>query len=692
MILKYCYGNPLETEAVIEEIPLTEGPLRQMDVPAEVKEGGYGFTCSLDEDDIVYGLGQQIRGINKRGWVYESWCSDDPNHTENKRSLYGAHNFFIVDGQKCFGIFVDTPQTVKFDIGYTDPDILDVSMAENNYYLYVIKGETPEDIVKEFRRLTGRSYIPPKWAFGYGQSRWSYMDEDEVREVVRRHRENNIPLDSVYLDIDYMERYKDFTVNEETFPDFAGFAEEMRGQGIHLVPIIDAGVKIEKGYDVYEEGAEKGYFCRKEDGTYFTAGVWPGRVHFPDMLNDEAREWFGDKYKILLDQGIEGFWNDMNEPAIFYSEDHLKEVFDQLEGYKDQNLDINTFFEFQDLVRNIANNPEDYRSFWHHYKGEKIRHDKVHNLFGYYMTRAAGEAFERLMPEKRILMFSRSSYIGMHRYGGIWMGDNHSWWSHLLMNIHMLPSLNMCGFLYTGADLGGFGSDTTEDLLMRWLELGIFTPLMRNHSAAGTRRQEVYQFKKLESFGKIIGLRYGLLPYLYSEYMKAALKDEMFFRPLSFVYREDSQARLVEDQLMAGESIMIAPVYEQNARGRNVYLPEDMKMYRMRSLEDMDTEILEKGYHYIRAGLDEVLMFIRPDHLVPVSSGGRCVEEIDENTLRVLGYLKEGAEYVLYQDNGYEKDYNKQEHTSVIRITAQGQLVNTPGWTQMPDGIIVKQM
>ena len=197
---------------------------------------------------------------------------------------------------------------------------------------------------------------------------------------------------------------------------------------------------------------------------------------------------------------------------------------------------------------------------------------------------------------------------------------------------------------------------------------------MRNHSASGTRRQEAYQFKKLESFAGIIGLRYGLLPYLYSEYMKAAIKDEMLFRPLSFVYRDDSQAKLVEDQLLVGESIMIAPVYEQNAQGRCVYLPEDMKMYRMRSLEDMDTEIMEKGYHYIQAKLDEVLMFIRPDHLVPVSSGGRCVEEVDENRLRVLGYIKDGAEYELYQDNGYEKDYNIQRHTSVIVLTPGGHL------------------
>ena len=193
-------------------------------------------------------------------------------------------------------------------------------------------------------------------------------------------------------------------------------------------------------------------------------------------------------------------------------------------------------------------------------------------------------------------MFSRSSYIGMHRYGGIWTGDNLSWWSHILLNLHMMPSLNMCGFLYTGADLGGFGADTTEELLMRWLELGIFTPLMRNHSAWGTRRQEVYRFTQTGSFRKIIALRYCLLPYLYSEYMKAALRDEMMFRPLSFVYAGDRFARRVEDQLMVGESIMIAPVYEQNAKGRYVYLPERMKLVRFRGPEDRKEEVLEKGH------------------------------------------------------------------------------------------------
>ena len=665
MIRRYVYGKVMETEAIMEKPQCQEGIIPYFTVDEEKMS----FSFSMEESDRVYGLGENVRGINKRGWIYESKCSDDPNHLEDRRSLYGAHNFIVVDGKEQFGVFVDYPGILTFDVGYTRHSELKITASDWNLDVYVIEGEDVKDIVKQFRGLIGRSYIAPLWAFGYGQSRWSYMTADEVRDVVKKHRELGIPLDSVYLDIDYMERYKDFTLNDETFPDFAEFNKEMKEQNIHLVPIIDAGVKQEEGYPVYEEGLEKGYFCKKEDGTPFVAAVWPGKALFPDMLNKEARDWFGDQYKFLLDQGVEGFWNDMNEPAIFYTEDRLQEVMEQLGSYKGKNLDLNLFFQFTGLVSGLSNNVEDYKMFYHNINGEKVRHDRVHNLFGYNMTRAAGEAFERLEPDKRILMFSRSSYVGMHRYGGIWQGDNKSWWSHILLNLKMMPSLNMCGFIYTGADLGGFGSDTTEDLVLRWLALGIFTPLMRNHSAMGTRVQEVYRFENMDGFRHIIGLRYRFLPYLYSEYMKAVLRDEMMFRPLAFDYPQDSHAVNVEDQLLLGDGLMIAPVYEQNAEGRYVYLPEKMKMVRFKVDGTTEEEILEAGHHYVNISLTDVVVFVRPNHLIPMSSGGLCVEDVDFENLQYISYIENGeAVYEYYHDNGYEKDYENPEHIRVIRM------------------------
>ena len=665
MIRRYAYGKVMETEAILKKPQCQEGTIPYFIVDEEKMS----FSFSMEESDRVYGLGENVRGINKRGWIYESKCSDDPNHLEDRRSLYGAHNFIVVDGKEQFGVFVDYPGILTFDVGYTRHSELKITASDWNLDMYLIEGEDVKDIVKQFRGLIGRSYIAPLWAFGYGQSRWSYMTADEVRDVVKKHRELGIPLDSVYLDIDYMERYKDFTLNDETFPDFAEFNREMKEQNIHLVPIIDAGVKQEEGYPVYEEGLEKGYFCKKEDGTPFVAAVWPGKALFPDMLNKEARDWFGDQYKFLLDQGVEGFWNDMNEPAIFYTEDRLQEVMEQLGSYKGKNLDLNLFFQFTGLVSGLSNNVEDYKMFYHNINGEKVRHDRVHNLFGYNMTRAAGEAFERLEPDKRILMFSRSSYVGMHRYGGIWQGDNKSWWSHILLNLKMMPSLNMCGFIYTGADLGGFGSDTTEDLVLRWLALGIFTPLMRNHSAMGTRVQEAYRFENMDGFRHIIGLRYRFLPYLYSEYMKAVLRDEMMFRPLAFDYPQDAHAVNVEDQLLLGDGLMIAPVYEQNAEGRYVYLPEKMKMVRFKVDGTMEEEILDAGHHYVNISLTDVVVFVRPNHLIPMSSGGQCVEDVDFEKLQYISYIENGeAVYEYYHDNGYEKDYENPEHIRVIRM------------------------
>lgn len=657
MIRKYRYGAPFNTEAVTGEIKTANDAFPYGKIS---QEEGFSFTYVMEEDDIVYGLGEASRGINKRGYCYISNCTDDPNHTEDKRSLYGAHNFIVVSGKTTFGLFFDYPSELTFDIGYTRMDTLKVTCADADLDVYVIEGESAYDIVKQFRHVIGRSYIPPKFAFGFGQSRWGYATREDFRKVAAGYRENHIPLDMIYMDIDYMDSYKDFTLNPENFPDFPEFVKEMKDQGLRLIPIIDAGVKVESGYDVYEEGVENRYFCQREDGSDFVAAVWPGDTHFPDFLNKDARKWFGDKYSFLTSQGIEGFWNDMNEPAIFYSSEGMEEA-KKLAGEFSQDKEGRIHaWKMQGELNGLANNPEDYRRFYHNVDGKRIRHDKVHNLFGYNMTRAAGEAFDRIDPEKRFLMFSRSSYIGMHRYGGIWMGDNKSWWSHILLNLKMLPSLNMCGFLYTGADLGGFGADATRDLVLRHMALGVFTPLMRNHSALGTREQECYQFENIEDFRNVVNVRYRLVPYLYSEYMKAALNDDMYFKPLGFVYPEDRMAVRVEDQLILGNEIMIAPVYEQNARGRYVHLPEEMKFVKFLADGSISEEVLEKGVHYVEVALNEVPLFIRKDKCIPAAEPAECVKDIDTSHFTMLGY--EGSSYTLYEDDGIHKEYNRAEN------------------------------
>lgn len=676
MVKKYVYGRPFETYAVVNAENVSDAAesekrefFREADMKKALEPYG-GITWDEPEDgndapamqyrvrmsdgDVVYGLGENVRGINKRGWVYESKCSDDPNHTESKRSLYGAHNFIIIadadNPAASKGLFIDYPGRVIFDIGYLDKNELVLTVCSGNFTAYVVSpamdGADGSDnhlysIVRQFRHIIGKSYVPPRWAFGYQQCRWSYMSADEVCGVVDSYRKRNIPIDAVYLDIDYMERYKDFTVNKETFPDFADFVKKMREKHIHLVPIIDAGVKIEDGYDTYEEGRKNGYFCKEADGEDFVAGVWPGRVHFPDVLNEDARRWFGHGYKVLLDAGIDGFWNDMNEPAIFYSEKHLKEVFDKIDDYKGKNLDIQSFFEFKGMVDGVANNLGDYERFYHRATqpdGEAVvRHDHVHNLYGFNMTRAASESFKELAPDKDILMFSRASYIGMHRYGGIWTGDNHAWWSHILLSLKMLPSLNMCGFMYVGSDVGGFNDNTTEELLMRWMGLAVFVPLMRNHAAAGTRYQELYRFTDTDTFKNIVTMRYALIPYLWEAYRKAVEQDTLMYRPLGFEHPEDKVAVATEDQLYVGEDIMICPVYTQNAVGRYVYLPEPMTMVRMKSADEYELEKYEAGHYFVEIPAQEIVFFIRDGHRIPLYKSAEYAEAVFENECEWIG-------------------------------------------------------
>ena len=668
MIQRFSFGHPFPTQSVVLSLPAESGS-----IPFLTPDGS-GWQLTLSEQAAVYGLGEMPRGINKRGWHYIANNTDESRHSEDKLSFYGAHNFLLVrDGSTCFGLFVDFPGKVYYDIGYSRHDLLSFHTETPDYDLYLLSGGNENAICREFRTLIGRSYIPPRWAFGLAQSRWGYKTEEDVREVARQYKEHDLPLDMICMDIEYMQDYADFTVNKERFPDLTKLSADLKAQGIRLVPIIDAGVRVDPNDSTCTEGLEKGYFCKKADGTPFVAAVWPGKAYFADFLRPEVREWFGHKYKALTDCGIEGFWNDMNEPSLFYSPERLRAFLDDMAALREKdNIEQEEFFpRVVGGAMGLMNSPADYASFYHEADGRKVRHDQVHNLYGGSMTRAAGEAFADLRPGQRTLLYSRSSFIGSHRYGGIWLGDNNSSWAQLLANIQMMPSVQMCGFLYSGADLCGFSCDTTPDLALRWLEFGLLTPLMRNHSAVGTRMQEYYRFPEvLPAVRNMIRLRYALLPYLYSEFMKAALENTSYFRPLAFDYPDDPDAREVEDQLLLGEGLMAAPVYVQNAHGRHVYLPEPMKLLRLRAVDDYDEEILPAGHHYIRCALDEMLLFLRPGHIIPVAQPANNTAELDDSSLTLWSFLPDGesAEYRMYRDDGVTTEYEKKEHWKTLQI------------------------
>ena len=390
MIQRFSFGCPLPTESVV--LPVEPAAAAVPYLTAE-PDGSWSF--SLAEDAVVYGLGEMPRSINKRGWHYVTDNTDESHHGENRLSYYGAHNFLLIDGgagRSVFGVFVDFPGKVFYDIGYTRHDRLTFRTEEPDYDLYILTGDSPNAVCTEFRKLIGHSYIPPKWAFGFAQSRWGYKTAEDVRAIARQYRENELPLDMICLDIDYMQRYADFTVNKERFPDLAALSAELKQQGIRLVPIIDAGVRIDPEDPTCTEGLEKGYFCTKADGTPFVAAVWPGKAYFADFLRPEVRGWFGHRYKVLTDCGIEGFWNDMNEPALFYSPERLRAFLDSMAQLREKdNLEQEEFFaKVVGGAMGLMNSPADYASFYHDLAGQQVRHDRVHNLYGGSMTALPG--------------------------------------------------------------------------------------------------------------------------------------------------------------------------------------------------------------------------------------------------------------------------------------------------------------
>lgn len=679
------FGQPFKTEAVV--LPLSSFcTLSPKCIQVTQTDSTTVIHYPLELNDIVYGMGENTGSIDKRGKKFVCYCTDDHLHTPDKQSLYGSHPFLIVDKQnenkQPFGLFIDFPGEITFDIGFTNRNLLEVTIPSLDVDIYELHATNKKQIIRQFRQLTGTPYVPPRWGFGYQQCRWSYHDSNEVDKIINGFRSNDIPCDTIYLDIDYMVEYKNFTIDNNKFPNFAKYVAEKKQQGIRLIPIIDAGVPVSAGYSIYEEGVENGYFCKQADGDQFEAAVWPGLCVFPDYLNSDVRQWWGNQYRQLIEQGIEGFWNDMNEPALFYSKQGIEQVHEMIDQMRSNDCKVQDFFKLNDMVRGLSNNREDYKSIYHTTKdGEIVNNHDVHNLYGLNMTRAAAEGFAQICPEKRILLFSRASGIGAHRYAGIWLGDNMSWWEHILLNIRMMPAINMCGFLYSGADVGGFGCDASADLLIRWTQFALFMPLFRNH-AAGTRYQEPFAFDEYTTttIREHIKLRYMMIPYIYSEYMRAVQNNDCYCWQLGFEYSDTRSAR-VDDQLLLGHSMMCTPIYTENARGRHVYLPEPMLLWKVAHHTGREMCQLPAGDHWLDLQLDELPVFIRPNKMLPLTDTADNVDAQALTHLEVLVNLHNEASYTLYHDDGVSRAYQQGDFAELALAVKFD--------TNSPDGVAV---
>lgn len=600
-----------ESKEVIEENALAKLEGHDNKLISSLKQTLH-FT--LRDDEYLYGLGEQTGFLNKRNFIYKTWNTDDPKvHYETYECLYKSIPV-VLHKNSChtYGWYFDNSYLMHFDLGRKIKDCLEVSYDKGFFNIFFIYGDNLKKVISNYTLLTGRYPLPQRWALGYHQSRWSYSSKEEVKEIANNFRKLEIPCDVIHLDIDYMENYKVFTYSEDRFPAFKEFIKELNDNGFKIITIIDPGVKVEKGYNIYEEGIKNSYFAFYKGKVYENA-VWPGDSVFPNFTSLNVQKWWGDNIKFLTDLGVSGIWNDMNEPASFKGP-----------------LPLDCEFKTGKTI---------------------YLHEEIHNLYGHLMSKATYNGLKK-NTGKRPFVITRACFAGTQKYSTVWTGDNQSIWMHLQMAIPQLINLGLSGFPFCGTDIGGFGHHCSKELMIRWVQLGAFSPLMRNHSAAGTMHQEpwCYDEETINIYRKFVNLRYGLIPYFYDLFYKHTLDGLPIIRPLVLEYPDDVNTFECNTQFMVGEHLLVAPIINQGERQRLVYLPKGLWYDYFTKKE------YKSGWHIINAPLDSCPLFVKAGSIIPTIKVNNFISEDEEIIIKVYPGV---GNYIHYQDNGLDFEYEK---------------------------------
>ena len=574
--------------------------------------------------ECFYGLGDKPMHFNLKGKRVQNWVTDEYAYGKDRDPIYKAIPFYIgLHNDTAYGVFFDNTFRTFFDFGQERRHVTSfwAQGGEMNYYFFY--GPEMEQVVTSYTDLTGRPEMPPLWALGYHQSKWSYYPESNVRELAAKFRELRIPCDALYLDIDYMEGFRCFTWNKEYFPDPEKMVSDLAEDGFKTVAIIDPGIKIDKDYNIYQEALEKGYFCRRADGPLMRGKVWPGECNFPDFTNPEVRTWWSGLYKELIeDVGIAGVWNDMNEPAVM-------------------EVPTKTF-------------PLDVR---HDYDGNPCSHRKAHNIYGMQMAKATYQGVKEYVYPKRPFIITRSAYSGTQRYSSSWTGDNVASWEHLWLANQQVQRMCVSGMSFIGSDIGGFAEQPTGELFTRWIQLGVFHPFCRVHSSGDHGDQEPWSFDKdvTDITRKFVELRYKLLPYLYTMFYRYATDGIPMIKPLVYFDQEDHQTYYRTDEFICGDHLLVCTIQEPNAKGRRMYIP------RGRWYNYWTGEVIEGGKEqWVDADIQTIPLFVREGGIIPKYPVQQYVGEktIEEVELEI--YYKEGKlNSVLYEDAHEGYDYRK---------------------------------
>ena len=578
--------------------------------------------------ESYYGLGDKATQSILKGKRVNNWCTDQNAYGKHQDPLYKAVPFYCgLHKNIAYGIFFDNTFKTHFDFAHERRHVTSfwADGGEMNYYFFY--GPEMSKVIKAYTNLTGTPELPPMWAMGYHQSKWSYFPESNVKALAKKFRDLKIPCDALYLDIDYMDGFRCFTWDKKKFPDPKRMISELNEDGFKTVVMIDPGIKIDKDYWVYQEAMENDYFCKRGDGPYMRGKVWPGDCHFPDFTNPKVREWWAELYKEFMSElGVHAVWNDMNEPAMM------------------------------EVPSKTA--PLDTR---HNYDGYPCTHRQAHNIYGMQMVRATYEGIKKYVYPKRPFVITRAAYAGTQRYSSTWTGDNVATWEHLWLANVQVQRMCMSGMSFVGSDIGGFAEQPNGELFARWIQLGIFHPFCRVHSSGDHGDQEPWSFDDdvTDIVRKFIELRYQLLPYLYTMFWKYSKNGEPMVKPLVYFDQKDPQTHFRTDEFIFGEHILVCPVQEPNAQGRRMYIPRG-KWYNY-----WKDQVIDGGKEqWVDADIDIIPLFVKEGAIIPKFPVQQYVGELEIKELDLEVYFRIGTETsTLYEDEQDGYDYKKGQYS-----------------------------
>jgi alpha-glucosidase len=585
----------------------------------------------MPPDENYYGLGDKAGPMNRRNRAFTMWNMDMYGWQESSDPLYKTIPFFMgLRKGTAWGVLFDNTYRSSFDFGKESADYFSFGAegGELNYYFFA--GPEPKKVMEEYTALVGRTPLPPLWSLGFQQSRYSYYPEAHVREIARTFREKKIPADVIYLDIDYQQGNAPFTINRESFPHFEQMIADLRAEGFHVITITDLHIKRDPdhGYAPYDSGIQNDVFVKNPDGSIYVGKVWPGDSVFPDFTLSRVRDWWGGLYKGFVGMGVCGFWNDMNEPALFER--------------ADKTMPLDNVHRLDD--------------------GTTLDHRAIHNVYGMQNARATYEGLRKLEGDERPFVLTRAAYAGAQRYAATWTGDNSSTWNHLTMSTPMLVSMGLSGYPLVGDDIGGFAGSPPADLLTRWIEVGALNPIDRDHTVKGSADQEPWVHGPAHEAirRRYIELRYKLLPYIYTQMEETSRTGLPLMRPIFLEYPQAEEFYGNDRDFLFGQDLFVAPVVTEMVGAEEIHLPPG-DWYDFWTAKKYSS----KDHIEIHPALEEMPLYVRGGAIIPMQPVVQSTSEKPSGDLLLRVYPGEDCRGALYEDNGHTFAYQRGEFLRV---------------------------